>query len=164
MTSNPSGTLTRRRQQVFAWSLGGLLVAPFMPVEFTSILTATVWSFSGGGYALAFLLFGTFLRLDSISVYAGVQEVLIKLFALPPGAASGYATIAVMFFGNVATAYLFRIIIRRKMGGRVPGFFLLPKGSLELGALKYSFAVLGHAGRGARRLEAALARVRLGAR
>ena len=105
--------------------MGGFLIAPLMPVEFTSILTATVWSFSGKVYALVFVVVGTFFRADSYTIFSGIQSFLTR--ASPVGAMglSELATVAIMFAGNVCAAYLFKRVIRQKILRRLPTLYSL---------------------------------------
>jgi hypothetical protein len=147
----------KSRRRTFACLLGGFLLAPFIPVEFTSILTATVWSVSGGVYALAFLTVGTFFRLDSFSIFTGIEEILGRVLRIAPGAEAGYLTVGIMFLGNVTTAYFFKLIISSKIARRLPSTYLLStrsrigqtsRGSHELA----SFAGLGRFAGGVRRI------------
>jgi len=119
-----SGAL-RSRRRAFACCLGGFLLAPFIPVEFTSILTAMVWGFSGVAYAGVFTVIGTFFRADSFTVYSGIQPLVAR--ASPPDIAvwSQVITLAFMFLGNLGTAYLFKRIIRYKVMRRLPTMFSL---------------------------------------
>jgi hypothetical protein len=119
-----SGAL-RSRRRAFACCLGGFLLAPIIPVEFTSILTATVWGFSGVAYAAVFTVIGTFFRADSFTVYSGIQPLLER--ASPPDirAWSQVITLTVMFLGNLGTAYLFKRIIRYKVLRRLPTIYSL---------------------------------------
>ncbi|MDA4134258.1 MAG: hypothetical protein OK441_01640 [Thaumarchaeota archaeon] len=112
--------LERRRRWIFACFMGGFLIAPFMPVEFTSILTATVWNFSGRFYALVFLVLGTFLRADSITIFSGIENMIVLSFPGFLAVGPAYLAVGVMFFGNLAAAFLFKVAIRRAVFHRIP--------------------------------------------
>lgn len=112
--------LVRRRRRVFACFMGGFLIAQFIPVEFTSILTATVWSFSGRMYALGFLIAGTFLRVDSLSIFSGLEALLVRISPGIAGVGPQYVAASVMLFGNLAVAVLFKALLRRTVLSRVP--------------------------------------------
>jgi hypothetical protein len=90
---------------------------PFTPVQFTSILTAVVWIFSGIQYAVIFTVLGTF-RFDSFPIYNGIQEI-IEIFAPSMTPLSGTVTVLVMFFGNLVTAYLFKRLFVGKLMSRL---------------------------------------------
>jgi hypothetical protein len=111
---------TRFRKHMFAVLMGTFLFLPVMPTEFTSFVTAFVWIFSGAYYAMAFVAVGTFFRIDSVAVFSGIQGVLES--TLPPSLTSldQVITIGVMFTGNLASAYLFRSLLRRKVLSRLP--------------------------------------------
>jgi hypothetical protein len=105
--------------------LGGFLLAPFIPVEFTSILTAMVWGFSGVAYAAVFTVIGTFFRADSFTVYSGIQPLVARAFPPDVGAWSQVITLTVMFLGNLGTAYMFKKIIRYRVMRRLPTIYSL---------------------------------------
>jgi hypothetical protein len=100
--------------------MGGFLIAQFIPVEFTSILSATVWSFSGRVYALVFVIGGTFFRADSVFILSGIANIVGRVS--PSLSASGplYVAIATMFVGNLAAAFLFKKLIRRLVFNHIP--------------------------------------------
>ncbi|MDA4117924.1 MAG: hypothetical protein OK455_06225 [Thaumarchaeota archaeon] len=92
-----------------------------MPVQFTSVLTAAVWIFSGIQYAVVFTILGTF-RLDSIPIFAGIQNILRLI--LPNGILPFTQSIAIliMFLGNLAAAYFFKKVLGGKMVNRIRFF------------------------------------------
>jgi hypothetical protein len=112
--------LTHRRRAIFACFMGGFLIAQFIPVEFTSILSATVWSFSGRVYALVFVIAGTFFRADSITILAGIANIVSRLSPSELVSGSTYVAIAVMFVGNLAATFLFKALIRRAIFSHIP--------------------------------------------
>jgi len=96
----------------------GFLMLPFMPVQFTSVLTAVVWTFSGVQYALIFSALGTF-RLDSVPIYSGIQN-MVRLVV--PGSVLPYSqsiTILFMFTANLSTAFFFKKVLRSKLVNRI---------------------------------------------
>jgi hypothetical protein len=93
------------------------LMLPFMPVQLTSILSAVVWIFTGAPYALVFVFLGTF-RLDSVPIYSGIDRILTTMLPALPLGSTAWMTVAFMFFGNVATAYLFKMILSAKFTRR----------------------------------------------
>jgi len=113
------------RRRTFACFMGGFLLTPFIPFEFTSILTAMVWSFSGAAYAAVFAVAGTFLRPDSLTIYSGIQLLLSKAGPVEVRALSEPIAISVMFLGNLCTAYIFKAFIRHKVANRLPAIYTL---------------------------------------
>ena len=93
------------------------LLLPFMPVQFTSILTAVVWIFSGTPYAMVFVVLGTF-RLDSVPIYSGIDRILAMGLPTVMFGFAGWITIAIMFSGNLLTAYLLKRVLRGKFTRR----------------------------------------------
>jgi len=91
---------------------------PFMPVQFTSILTAVVWIFSGIQYAVIFTILGTF-RLDSFPIFTGIQNILRLIVPSSVLPFSQSITIAFMFLGNLATAYFFKKVFVNKLTKRI---------------------------------------------
>ena len=120
--SNLAATSTRgpKRWAFFCGMLGFLLL-PFMPVQFTSILTAAVWIFSGIPYAIVFTILGTF-RLDSVPIYAGINNILGLILPVSLSAFSQAIAILVMFSGNLATAYFFKRVLGGKLVNRLPRY------------------------------------------
>jgi len=100
--------------------MGGFLVLPVVPIEFTSIITAVVWSLSGGIPALVFLVAGTFLRVDSLTVFTGVAQIAEGLFPSLSFGIDQDIAVAVMFTGNLASAVVFKMIVRKKLLARIP--------------------------------------------
>ena len=96
----------------------GFLLMPFMPVQFTSILTAVVWAFSGAQFALIFTVLGTF-RLDSFPIFAGLQDLFH--IVVPTGLVpfTQLISIAVMFLGNLATAWFFKAVLVSRLAKRI---------------------------------------------
>jgi hypothetical protein len=95
------------RHWTFFCAMLGFLMLPFMPVQFTSILTAVVWIFSGTQYAVIYTILGTF-RLDSVPIFSGIQNILHLIIPHSVVPFSQSITILLMFSGNLATAYLFK--------------------------------------------------------
>lgn len=108
------GTLHRR---TFFYGMMAFLMLPFMPVQFTSVLTAVVWIFSGTPYAMAFVVLGTF-RLDSVPIYSGIDRIFVMILPTILLGFAGWLTIAFMFSGNLLTAYLFKRILWTKFTKR----------------------------------------------
>jgi hypothetical protein len=117
----------RLRRRAFFCLMGGFLVLPIIPVEFTSIITAVVWSVSGGLPAVVFLIAGTFFRLDSPTIFSGIAGVAGHLFPGYSTALDEAIAIAVMLAGNLATAYLFKRIVRTRLLNRIPNSSLLSR-------------------------------------
>jgi hypothetical protein len=107
--------------------MGGFLVLPVIPIEFTSIITAVVWSLSGGIPGLVFLLAGTFLRVDSLTVFAGVTQIAERLFPSLSFGIDQYIAVGIMFTGNLASAYFFKMVIKKKLLARIPSSSLLSR-------------------------------------
>jgi hypothetical protein len=105
------------RHWVFFCAMLGFLMLPFTPVQFTSMLTAVVWIFSGMQYAVVFTVLGTF-RLDSFPIFNGIQD-MVQIFAPSVTPFSSTITVLVMFFGNFATAYLFKRLFVGKLVSRL---------------------------------------------
>jgi hypothetical protein len=106
------------RHWTFFCAMLGFLMIPFMPVQFTSILTAVVWIFSGIQYALLFTFLGTF-RFDSIPIFTGIQNILR---AVAPSSFLPFSepiTILFMFLGNLATAYIIKRVFVAKLVSRI---------------------------------------------
>ena len=110
----------RLRRRAFFCLMGGFLVLPVVPIEFTSIITAVVWSLSGGIPALVFLVAGTFLRVDSLTVFTGVAQIAEGLFPSLSFGIDQDIAVAVMFTGNLASAFVFKMIVRKKLLARIP--------------------------------------------
>ncbi len=87
---------------------------PFMPVQFTSVLTAVVWIFAGIQYALVFTVLGTF-RLDSIPIFTGIQSMVRVIAPQSFIPFSEPITVLLMFSGNLATAYFFKKVFAGKL-------------------------------------------------
>lgn len=100
--------------------MAGFLVLPVVPVEFTSIITAVVWSLSGGLPALVFLVAGTFLRVDSVTIFSGIEQIVGHLFPGLPTLVDEGLSVAVMFAGNLGTAYMFKRLVRNRLISRLP--------------------------------------------
>jgi hypothetical protein len=108
------------RRRAFFCLMAGFLVFPIVPVQFTSIITAIVWSLSGGVPAIAFLLVGTFLRFDSFTILSGIGDIVARVFpSLSPVGDQELAAV-VMFAGNLGTAYFFKRAIRHRILKRLP--------------------------------------------
>jgi hypothetical protein len=97
----------------------GFLILPFMPVQFTSILTAVVWIFSGPLYAVVFTILGTFFRQDSFPIFTGIQHILNLVVPGNVLAFSAPITVSFMFLGNLATAYLFKSVFVGRVTKRI---------------------------------------------
>src|SRR5579871_2782037 len=70
---------SRLRGLAFFSLMGGFLLVPAMPVQFTSIITAIVWSLSGALPGVIFLIGGTFFRPDSLPILSGIQGITEKV-------------------------------------------------------------------------------------
>jgi hypothetical protein len=105
--------------------MGGFLLAPFMPVESTSILTAMVWSFSGKAYAVVFAVLGTFVRFDSGIVYTAIQTLTTKAAPSDFGGWTQPITLSVMLGINLCAAFLFMKIIRHSVAKRLPTIYTM---------------------------------------
>lgn len=111
----------RFRKYAFSSLMMGFLIVPFVPLQFTSIITAVVWTVSGPYYAIVFVIVGTFFRTDSISIYYGIQRVLGFFLPQDIAALGQWIAIPIMFFGNLATTMLFKRFLRGKLLERLPG-------------------------------------------
>jgi hypothetical protein len=113
----PPVHVTSKRWTFFCAMLGFLML-PFMPVQFTSVLTAVVWIFAGVQYAVVFTILGTF-RFDSPPIFVGITNILSLL--LPRGASSFSQefTILLMYFGNLGTAYFFKKVLIGRLVRRI---------------------------------------------
>jgi hypothetical protein len=103
-----------------------------MPIQFTSMITALVWTFSGRVYAMLFVVAGTFLRMDSLPILSGIQNIVSKV--LPNGSPelTQSVTMCLMFAGNVCSAYLFKRILEHRFANRLPVvFFSSPRVAIE---------------------------------
>lgn len=112
------GSTLRRR--AFFSLMAGFLLLPVMPFQFTSILTAIVWSVSGVVPGMVFLVLGTFFRMDSWSIMSGLQGIVRDL---APGSSTlldQSVALGTMFVGNLASAFLFRLVVRRSLMQRIP--------------------------------------------
>lgn len=105
-------------RKTFFYGMTAFLMLPFMPVQFTSILTAVVWIFSGLPYAVAFVVLGTF-RVDSVPIYSGIDRILVMVLPQVLAGLSGFMTVAIMFGGNLLTAYLFKVLLFSKFAKRL---------------------------------------------
>jgi hypothetical protein len=102
----------------FFCAMLGFLMMPFMPVQFTSILTSVVWIFSGIQYALVFTFLGTF-RFDSVPIFTGIQNILRVVAPSSFLPFSEPITILFMFLGNLATAYLIKRVFVSRLVARI---------------------------------------------
>jgi hypothetical protein len=107
--------------------MAGFLVFPIVPVQFTSIITAIVWSLSGGVPAIAFLVVGTFLRFDSFTILSGIGDIVARVFPSVSSIGDEELAAAVMFVGNLATAYFFKRVLRYRILKRLPLSSLLSR-------------------------------------
>lgn len=94
---------------------GCLILMPLVPIQFTSLITAIVWTFSGPSYAIVFVTAGTFLQADSYTVFFGIQNIVTSLFPNYPLGVHQLITTGVMFGGNLTTAYLFKLVLHRRL-------------------------------------------------
>lgn len=115
------------RRIAFFSLMAGFLLLPIVPIQFTSIITAIVWSVSGPLPGLAFLIGGTFFRPDSLPILSGLQNVVGRMFPTSGVAFAEVAAVAIMFVGNLAAAYLFRKLISNKIVSRIPSSRLIPR-------------------------------------
>ena len=95
-------------------------MVPVMPLQFTSVVTALVWSLSGVEFAMVFLVVGTFFHADSPSIFSGIEGLVSRVFPHIGPAGLAAAAIATMFLGNLAAAYLFRRFVSSRVVRRVP--------------------------------------------
>jgi hypothetical protein len=105
------------QRRTFFFGMLAFLMLPFMPVQLTSILSAVVWIFAGTPYAIVFIFLGTF-RLDSIPIYSGIDRILTLILPGFPIAVAEWITVAVMFSGNLVTAYIFKLLLKKKFTRR----------------------------------------------
>ncbi|MDA4118841.1 MAG: hypothetical protein OK455_10935 [Thaumarchaeota archaeon] len=105
--------------------MGGFLVLPVIPIQFTSIITAIVWSISGVFPAMVFLVAGTFLRVDSATIFLGIQQMASRMFPSFSTTVDGEIAVLLMFVGNLATAYLFKRVVRSRLLNRIPPWSVL---------------------------------------
>ncbi len=107
------------RKRAFFAMMSGFLFVPFLPLQFTSIVTAVVWIFSGTGYAMVFVVLGTFMRADSFTIFSGIQNIFNTFLPVRFDALSQVFSVATMFVGNVATAYLFQRLLKNRLSRRL---------------------------------------------
>ena len=100
--------------------MSSFLLVPFIPIQFTSIITALVWTFSGPVYAMVFVLAGTFLRADSLPILSGIQDIVSKVLPYQSPEVAQSVTMGLMFSGNVCSAYLFKRILEHRLAKRLP--------------------------------------------
>jgi len=118
MNSFPGPLVSRVLQRrTFFYGMVAFLLLPFMPVQFTSILTAVVWIFSGTPYAMVFVVLGTF-RLDAVPIYSGIDRILTMALPTVLIGFAGWITLVFMFSGNLLSAYLFKRVLRGKFTRR----------------------------------------------
>ncbi len=108
------------RHWTFFCGMLAFLMLPFTPVQFTSILTAVVWTFSGVQYAVVFAIFGSF-SLESIPIYNGIKNIIEVFLPATSGMPLlvGAAVVAVMLLGNLATAFFFKWALGNKLSQRL---------------------------------------------
>jgi hypothetical protein len=114
----PTSARSVSKHRAFFCAMLGFLMLPFMPVQFTSVLTAVVWTFSGVQYALVFTALGTF-RLDSVPIYSGIQNMVRLVVPESVLPYSQSITILFMFTANLSTAFFFKKVLRSKLVNRI---------------------------------------------
>ena len=107
--------------------MGGFLLLPVLPVQFTSVITAVVWSFAGPLPAAVFLLSGTFLHADSLPILSGLQNIVARILPglSPIGDQAG--AVVTMLVGNLMTAYLFKLFVKKRILSRLPASYRIAR-------------------------------------
>jgi uncharacterized membrane protein YdcZ (DUF606 family) len=98
----------------------GFLLLPIIPIQFTSIITAIVWSLSGPLAGVVFLVAGTFFRPDSLPILSGVQNIVGRMLPGMGTDQSGAIAVVIMLLGNLASACLFRVLLKSRLVKRLP--------------------------------------------
>lgn len=113
------------RSRAFFSLMGGFLLLPVLPVQFTSVITAIVWSFAGPLPAAVFLLSGTFLHVDSMPIFSGLQDVVARILPSLSPVGDQAGAVASMLVGNLVTAYLFKLFVKKRILSRLPTSYRL---------------------------------------
>ncbi len=108
------------RSRAFFSLMGGFLILPVLPVQFTSVITAIVWSFAGPLPAVVFLLGGTFFHADSIPIMSGLQDIVARILPELSVPEDQVGAVTTMLLGNLVTAYLFKMFVKKRILSRLP--------------------------------------------
>ncbi len=116
----PRRRYSELRSIAFFSLMAGFLLLPIVPIQFTSIITAIVWSVSGPLPGVVFLIGGTFFRPDSLPILSGIQNLVGRILPASGTTFDELAAISVMFLGNLAAACVFRRLISNRIVRRIP--------------------------------------------